>query len=186
MGVHKTHLGNLKLHLSFFLRFYLFINERHTEKEERGRDIGRGRSRLLAGSPMWDLMPDPWPESKAGTQPLSHLGVPKLHLSKSCFWSPRYYRCEWTQISAPQVIMMQVVQPPYYIKCYCSTNLGHRWKNLNYNQVFISTIFTIAWAMVLFLNLPLFLKHPQPLSWIALCWILACLSKPVYAKLMKV
>ena len=29
-----------------------------TEKEiERGRDIGRGRSRLHAGSPMWDLIP---------------------------------------------------------------------------------------------------------------------------------
>ena len=32
-----------------FLRFYLFTHERHTE---RGRDIGRGRSRLHAGSPM--------------------------------------------------------------------------------------------------------------------------------------
>ena len=29
---------------------------RHTE---RGRDIGRGRSRLLKGSPMWDLIPGP-------------------------------------------------------------------------------------------------------------------------------
>ena len=36
----------------FFKDFiYLFIHERHTE---RGRDIGRGRSRLLAGSPMQD------------------------------------------------------------------------------------------------------------------------------------
>ena len=38
----------------FFLRFYLFSHERHTE---RGRDIGRGRSRLPAGSPMRDLIP---------------------------------------------------------------------------------------------------------------------------------
>ena len=38
----------------FFLRFYLFIHERHTH---RGRDTGRGRSRLHAGSPMWDLIP---------------------------------------------------------------------------------------------------------------------------------
>ena len=38
---------------NFFLRFYLFIHERVTE---RGRDIGRGRSRLHAGSPMWDLI----------------------------------------------------------------------------------------------------------------------------------
>ena len=33
---------------SFFLRFYLFIHERQT---------GRGRSRLHAGSLMWDLIP---------------------------------------------------------------------------------------------------------------------------------
>ena len=38
----------------FFKRFYLFIHERH---RERGRDIGRGRSRLHAGSPMWDSIP---------------------------------------------------------------------------------------------------------------------------------
>ena len=41
--------------LFFFLkRFYLFIHERHTE---RGRNIGKGESRLHAGSPMWDSIP---------------------------------------------------------------------------------------------------------------------------------
>ena len=41
----------------FFLRFYLFIHERHRERErERGRNTGRGRDRLHAGSPMWDLI----------------------------------------------------------------------------------------------------------------------------------
>ena len=30
---------------------------KHTE---RGRDIGRGRSRLHTGSPMWDSIPGPW------------------------------------------------------------------------------------------------------------------------------
>ena len=34
-------------------RFYLFIRERHTE---RGRDIGRGRSRFCVESPMQDSM----------------------------------------------------------------------------------------------------------------------------------
>ena len=50
-----------------------------TERErERGRDIGRGRSRLLAGSLMRDLIPDSrsQPEPKAGPQPLSHPGIP--------------------------------------------------------------------------------------------------------------
>ena len=39
-----------------YLFIYLFINERH---RERGRDTGRRRSRLHAGSPMWDLIPGP-------------------------------------------------------------------------------------------------------------------------------
>ena len=34
----------------------LFIHERHTG---RGREIDRGRSRLHAGSPMWDLITGP-------------------------------------------------------------------------------------------------------------------------------
>ena len=44
---------------------------------ERGRDIGRGRSRLHARIPMWDSIPElgSCPEPKAGTQLLSHPGV---------------------------------------------------------------------------------------------------------------
>ena len=38
----------------YFLRFYLFIHERH---RGRGRDTGRGRSRFQAGSPTWDPIP---------------------------------------------------------------------------------------------------------------------------------
>ena len=38
---------------TLFLRFYLFIHER---QGERGRDTGRGRSRLHAGSLMGDLI----------------------------------------------------------------------------------------------------------------------------------
>ena len=39
-----------------FLRFYLFIHERHRERvgDGVGRDTGRGRSRVHAGSQMWD------------------------------------------------------------------------------------------------------------------------------------
>ena len=35
----------------FLKIIYLFIHKRH---RDRGRDIGRGRNRLHAGSPMWD------------------------------------------------------------------------------------------------------------------------------------
>ena len=39
----------------FFLNFiYLFMRDTQTE---RGKDTGRGRSRLQAGNPMWDLIP---------------------------------------------------------------------------------------------------------------------------------
>ena len=46
-------LGYFNLAL-FFKRFYLFMID--TERE-RGRDTGRGSSRLHARSPMWDLIP---------------------------------------------------------------------------------------------------------------------------------
>ena len=71
----------------FFLRFYVFIHERHRaggRDTESGRDTGRGRSRLHAGSPMWDSIlgldpgtPGSHPELKAGTKPLSYPGIPQ-------------------------------------------------------------------------------------------------------------
>ena len=71
-----------------FLRFYLFIKYiiylfmRH---RERGRDAGRGRSRLHAGSPMWDSIPGlqivPWAEGKHST------GEPTRHPNKYSFSS---------------------------------------------------------------------------------------------------
>ena len=50
----------------FFLRFYLFIHERHTES---GRDIGRGRSKLPVRRLIQDSISDPGsqPEPKADT-----------------------------------------------------------------------------------------------------------------------
>ena len=41
----------------FFLRFYLFIHERH---RDRGRDTGRGKSRVPVESLMQDSLPGPW------------------------------------------------------------------------------------------------------------------------------
>ena len=57
----------------FFLRFYLFFNlfihERH---RKRGRDTGRGRSRLPEGSLMWDLVLQPWDHHLCQKQILNH------------------------------------------------------------------------------------------------------------------
>ena len=42
---------------------------------ERGRDIDRGRSRLPAGSPMWDSIPETWDHALSQWQMLNHPGV---------------------------------------------------------------------------------------------------------------
>ena len=45
-------------------------------EKERGGDTGRGRSRLPAGSPMWDSIRDPGitPQAEGGAKPLGHQG----------------------------------------------------------------------------------------------------------------
>ena len=55
----------------FFLKknIYVCIHERHTE---RGRDTGRGRSRLLVGSTTWDSIPGPWDHDLSRRQTLNH------------------------------------------------------------------------------------------------------------------
>ena len=67
-----TCLSSLSLkQIYIFLRFYLVTHERHREK---GRDVGRGRSRPFAGSLMQDSIPGPEPQADA--QLLSHQGIP--------------------------------------------------------------------------------------------------------------
>ena len=53
----------------FFLRFCLFIHERYAE---RGRDLGRGRSRLPVGSLMCDSIPGPRDHDLSQKQTLNH------------------------------------------------------------------------------------------------------------------
>ena len=75
----------MSLFLNFLIRFYLFIHERYTE---RGRHIGRGRSRFPVGSLVGGLdpgTPGSYPELKAGAQPLSHPGVPLFCIFKHFF-----------------------------------------------------------------------------------------------------
>ena len=54
---------------------------RDTERE-RGRDTDRGRSRLHAGSLMWDSIPGLQDHSlgqkQADTKPLNHPGIPNI------------------------------------------------------------------------------------------------------------
>ena len=62
--------------LYFFKRFYLFFHERH---RERGKDTGRGRSRLHAGSPRSQGHAL---SVKGGAQLLSHQASPCSALEK--------------------------------------------------------------------------------------------------------
>ena len=41
---------------NYFLKYFIYLFMRDTQK---GRDLGRRRSRLLAGSPIWDSVPRP-------------------------------------------------------------------------------------------------------------------------------
>ena len=55
---------------NFFKDFiYLFIHEKH---RERGRDIGRGRSRLPTESLIWDWMQGPQVHNLSQRQTLNH------------------------------------------------------------------------------------------------------------------
>ena len=63
----------------FFLKDFIYLFMRHTHRE-KGRDTGRGRSRLPVGEPDLGLgpgTPGSHPEPKADSQPLSHPGIPK-------------------------------------------------------------------------------------------------------------
>ena len=61
--------------IPFFKIFYLFIHERHTK---RGRDTGRGRSRILVVSLLQDSVPGPWDQDLSRRQTLSHPGAPRI------------------------------------------------------------------------------------------------------------
>ena len=70
----------------FFLRFYLFIHEKHTK---RGRYTGRGRRRLHAGSLMWirsqDSRNTPWAKHRCPTaEPPRHPPYSRFLYSYLC------------------------------------------------------------------------------------------------------
>ena len=82
--------------ISFFKRFYLFIHERHTERE-RGRETGRARSRLHAGSPMWDSIPGLWDHTLSWRQMLNHWATQPSHVKWS--FSSLTYCCGYSAYS---------------------------------------------------------------------------------------
>ena len=53
----------------------------------RGRDTGRGGSRLPVGTLMQDSTPGPWPHdlTKADAQPLSHPDAPRVLSLKNLY-----------------------------------------------------------------------------------------------------
>ena len=99
----------------FFLRFYLFMRD-------RGRDTGRGRSRLHAGSLMWDSIPGLQNHALGRRQVFNHWatqGSPKPSYSNwtSCllFWSFYYIFLIASRISSEipsQFLQTRLVTTP--------------------------------------------------------------------------
>ena len=65
----SIHLMSDTFYLFLKRFFFIYSWEIHTE---RGRDTGRGRSRLHAGSPMWDSIPGPQDHALSQRQTLNH------------------------------------------------------------------------------------------------------------------
>ena len=62
-------ISSAQFQLLFLKIFYLFIHYRHTE---RGRDIGRRRSRLPEETPMWNSIPGLWDHDASQRQMLNY------------------------------------------------------------------------------------------------------------------
>ena len=90
-----AHLG-CRDYFFFFKRFYLFIHERH---RERGRDIGRGRSRLQLDTGLDPRTLGSWSKPKADTQALSHPGT-LISVSESLTRGDTY-RVKYASVTHP-------------------------------------------------------------------------------------
>ena len=91
-GVQSCYVTGLCAMLFFFLRFYLFIHEKHREEREKQRHRQREKQ-----APCRELdvgldpgTPGSHPEPKAGAQPPSHPGVGTVHIywAYTMGWAP--------------------------------------------------------------------------------------------------
>ena len=71
---------NIQFYIYFFLRFYLFIHERHTEKKETQAE-GEAGSTQEAQRETWSWVSRIMPQAEGGTKPLSHPGCPILYFN---------------------------------------------------------------------------------------------------------
>ena len=69
LEIDKVHQNLFRIYL---FRFYLFIHERHTERD---RDTGRRRSRFCAGGLMWDSIPALCDHALSWRQTLNHWAI---------------------------------------------------------------------------------------------------------------
>ena len=73
----KSNLPDMLFRKRFFFKDFIYLFMKDTE---RGRDIGRGRSREPDVG-LDSRSPGSQPELKADAQPLSHPGIPRFYLS---------------------------------------------------------------------------------------------------------
>ena len=73
---------------------YLFMRD---TRERESRDTGRERSRLLAGSPMWDWIPGPRDHALSQRQMLNLLSHPSIPdcVFNTLYILTRYFLNEW-------------------------------------------------------------------------------------------
>ena len=103
---------------------YLFMRD-----TERGRNIGRGRSRLPVGSPMWDSLLGHWDQDLSQRQTLNHWATwcPLFNI----YWMPTMYKGIWeytyhSRVSTPSIDSPKTVRGVLDSFAYSGVVVGAR------------------------------------------------------------